>query len=73
METGYEKLNVASTDSEGSTSEKLGHGNGASEHMCKDRSAFEEYYEVQRPRNILSAKSNAKLKVMETGVINLRV
>ena len=46
---------------------------GASAHMCKDRSAFEEYYEVQHPRNISSAKSNAKLKVMGTGVVKLRV
>ena len=43
-----------------------------SAHMCKDRK-FEEYYKVQHPRNILSAKRNAKLNVMGTGAVKLRV
>ena len=72
-DTGYEQSNVAFTASEELTSDSWVMDSGASAHMCKDRSAFEEYYEVQHSRNILSAKSNAKLKVMETGVVKLRV
>ena len=72
-DTGYEQTNVSFTASEGSTSDSWVMESGASSHMCKDRSAFEEYYEVQHPRNISSAKSNAKLKVMGTGVVKLRV
>ena len=45
----------------------------ASAHMCNDRSALEKYYEEQHPRNISSAKNNTKLKVIETGVVKLRV
>ena len=46
---------------------------GASAHMCKDRGSFEYYNEVQHPRSTSSAKSSAKLKVLGTGVVKLRV
>ena len=72
-DTTNDHSNVAFTACEGSTSDNWVMDSGASAHMCKDRNLFEEYYEVQRPRNISSAKNNAKLKVLGTGVVKLRV
>ena len=46
---------------------------GASSHVCRDRGAFEDYYEAQKPRRASSAKSSAKIKVLGIGVVKLRV
>ena len=72
-DSAHDHSNVAFTASEVSTSNNWVMDSGASAHMCKDRGAFEEYNEVQRPRSISSAKSNAKLTVLGTGVVKLRV
>ena len=72
-DTAHDLSNVAFTTGEISTSNGWVIDSGASAHMCNDRNELEEYYEVQRPRNISSAKSEAKLKVLGTGVVKLRI